>query len=101
MDEAPEIEVFCGGINSKTATAAAFWRQGNLLHFGFDLSPDEMNTSGKEMLENAIAYIARFTDDRPIMVSPIPLCGPRVPDPKTDPDPDRSKGPELVGLPGE
>ena len=47
MDEAPEIEVFCGGINSKTATAAGLWRQGNLLHYGFDLSPDEMNESGK------------------------------------------------------
>ena len=46
MADAPEIEVFCGGINSKTATAAALWRQGNLLHYGFDLSPDEMNESG-------------------------------------------------------
>ena len=38
MHEAPEIEVLCGGINAKTATAGAVWRQGNLLHYGFDLS---------------------------------------------------------------
>jgi len=75
MSEAPEIEVFCGGINSKTATAAALWRQGNLLHYGFDLSPDEMNSWGKAMLVNAIAYIARFTEDRPIMQTPSPFAG--------------------------
>ena len=75
MKEAPEIEVFCGGINSKTATAAGLWRQGNLLHYGFDLSPDEMNESGKGMLIDAIAYIARFTDDRPIMETPSPFAG--------------------------
>ena len=75
MAEAPEIEVFCGGINSKTATAAALWRQGNLLHYGFDLSPDEMNEWGKAMLGSAIRYIARFTDDRPIMETPSPFAG--------------------------
>ena len=75
MAEAPEIEVFCGGINSKTATAAALWRQGNLLHYGFDLSPDEMNEWGKGMLANAITYIARFTGDRPIMETPSPFAG--------------------------
>jgi hypothetical protein len=32
----PELEYFCGGINEKTPTAAALWRQGNLLHFGFE-----------------------------------------------------------------
>jgi hypothetical protein len=75
MSEAPEIEVFCGGINSKTATAAALWRQGNLLHYGFDLSPAEMNEWGRAMLVNSIHYIARFTDDRPIMETPSPFAG--------------------------
>jgi hypothetical protein len=75
MPEAPEIEVFCGGINAKTSTAAALWRQGNLLHYGFDLSPDEMNESGKGVLVNAIAYISRFTEDRPIMQTPSPFAG--------------------------
>jgi hypothetical protein len=75
MLDAPEIEVFCGGINAKTSTAAALWRQGNLLHFGFDLSPDEMNEWGRSMLVNAIAYISRFTDDRPIMQTPSPFAG--------------------------
>ena len=75
MAEAPEIEVFCGGINAKTATAAALWRQGNLLHYGFDLSPDEMTDAGKAMLVDAIAYISRFTEDRPIMETPSPFAG--------------------------
>jgi hypothetical protein len=75
MGEAPEIEVFCGGINAKTSTAAAIWRQGNLLHYGFDLSPDEMNEWGKALLVDGIAYIARFTEDRPIMQTPSPFAG--------------------------
>jgi hypothetical protein len=75
MAEAPEIEVFCGGINTKTSTAAAVWRQGNLLHYGFDLAPDEMNEWGKAILVNAITYIARFTEDRPIMFTPSPFAG--------------------------
>ena len=75
MAEAPEIEVFCGGINQKTATAAAVWRQGNLLHYGFDLSPDQMNASGRAILVDAVAYIARFTEDRPIMETPSPFRG--------------------------
>jgi hypothetical protein len=75
MAEAPEIEVFCGGINAKTATAAAVWRQGNLLHYGFDLSPDEMNASGKAILVDAIVYISRFKEDRPIMETPSPFAG--------------------------
>jgi hypothetical protein len=75
MSEAPEIEVFCGGINAKTATAAAIWRQGNLLHYGFDIASDEMNDMGKALLVDAITYIARFTGDRPIMQTPSPFAG--------------------------
>jgi hypothetical protein len=75
MSEAPEIEVFCGGINAKTTTAAALWRQGNVLHYGFDLSPDEMNEWGRALLVDAITYIARFTADRPIMQTPSPFAG--------------------------
>ncbi len=75
MAEAPEIEVFCGGINAKTSTAAAIWRQGNLLHYGFDIAPDEMNEWGKALLVDAVAYISRFTEDRPIMQTPSPFAG--------------------------
>ncbi len=75
MAEAPEIEVFCGGINAKTSTAAAIWRQGNLLHYGFEISPDEMNEWGKALLVDAVAYISRFTEDRPIMQTPSPFAG--------------------------
>lgn len=69
-EQAPELEVLCGGINHKTPRAGAVWRQGNLLHFGFDLSPAEMNDVGRALLVNAIAYIARFTEDRPLVRTP-------------------------------
>lgn len=70
FDENPDIEIFCGGENEKMARAAACWRQGNLLHFGFEQSPAEMNESGQRLLLNSIAYISRFTEDRPIAVTP-------------------------------
>lgn len=68
--DSPETEILCGGINHKTPTAAAIWRQGHLLHFGFDLSPEEMNEGGQALLVNCIVYIARFTEDRPITHAP-------------------------------
>lgn len=70
----PDLEYFCGGINSKTPTAAALWRQGNLLHFGFEQSPAELNRVGQGFLLNAIAYISRFTEDRPIAITPSPFA---------------------------
>jgi hypothetical protein len=63
-EQAPELEVICGGVNSKTPKAAAVWRQGNLLHFGFPPSPDRMTDAGRALFVNAICYIARFPDDR-------------------------------------
>jgi hypothetical protein len=69
-EQAPELEVLCGGINSKTPRAGAIWRQGNLLHFGFECSPAKMNETGQALLINSIAYIARFTEDRPIVRTP-------------------------------
>jgi len=76
FDENPDIEIFCGGENEKTARAAACWRQGNLLHFGFEQSPAEMNEAGQRLLLNSIAYISRFTEDRPIAVTPSVFAGP-------------------------
>src|SRR5262245_29379034 len=70
FEENPDVEVFCGGENEKMARAAACWRQGNLLHFGFEQSPAEMNETGQRLLLNSIAYISRFTEDRPIAVTP-------------------------------
>ena len=72
----PDVEFFCSGVNHKTPTAAALWRQGNLLHFGFEQSPAEMNETGQKLLLNAIAYISRFTQDRPIAVTPSVFAGP-------------------------
>jgi hypothetical protein len=69
-EQAPELEVLCGGINHKTPNAGAVWRQGHLLHFGFDLAPAEMSNAGRALLVNAIAYISRFTEDRPIVRTP-------------------------------
>lgn len=71
----PDIEVICGGENEKMAGAAACWRQGNLLHFGFEQSPAEMNEAGQRLLLNCIAYISRFTEDRPIAVTPSIFAG--------------------------
>jgi hypothetical protein len=68
--EAPELEVLCGGINGKTPRAAAVWRQGHLLHFGFEPSPDRMSDAGKALLVNCVCYIARFTEDRPVVRTP-------------------------------
>lgn len=76
FDGLPDLEYFCGGINDKTPTAAALWRQGNLLHFGFEQSPFEMNAVGRALLLNAIAYISRFTEDRPIALTPSVFAGP-------------------------
>ncbi len=76
FDENPDIEVFCGGENEKSARAAACWRQGNLLHFGFQQSPAEMNEAGQRLLLNCIAYISRFTEDRPIALTPSVFAGP-------------------------
>jgi hypothetical protein len=72
----PDVEFFCGGVNHKTPTAAGLWRQGNLLHFGFEQSPTEMNEGGQQLLLNAIAYISRFSEDRPIAITPSVFAGP-------------------------
>jgi hypothetical protein len=64
--QGPETEVMCGGVNSKLTTHAGVWRQGNLLHFGFQSPPSRLNGNGKALLLNCIAYISRFRDDRPI-----------------------------------
>lgn len=79
----PDIEFFSGGINRQTPTSGALWRQGNLLHFGFEQSPAEMNESGRFLLLNAIAYIVRFTEDRPIAVTPSIFAGPVAPTRRT------------------
>jgi hypothetical protein len=73
--ESPDVEILAGGLNAKTPNAAALWRQGHLLHFGFDLSPAQMNGCGRSLLENAIVYVARFTQDRAILEVPSPFAG--------------------------
>jgi hypothetical protein len=72
----PDVEFFCGGVNSQTPTSAALWRQGNLLHFGFHQSPSEMNDLGQQLLLNAIAYISRFREDHPVAITPSVFAGP-------------------------
>jgi hypothetical protein len=76
FDNNPDIEVFCGGENEKAASAAACWRQGNLLHFGFEQSPADLNENGQRLLLNSIAYISQFTEDQPIAVTPSVFAGP-------------------------
>ena len=72
----PDVEFLSGGVNHQTPTSAGLWRQGNLLHFGFEQSPDEMNEVGKQLLLNSIAYISHFTEDRPIAINPSVFAGP-------------------------
>ena len=76
FEKNPDIELIAGGANDKAITAAAIWRQGNLLHFGFEQSPAELNETGRRLLLNSIAYISRFTEDRPIAVTPSVFSGP-------------------------
>jgi hypothetical protein len=73
--DSPDVEIVCGGVNEKPSIGAAIWRQGNILHFGFDLSPVEMNDAGRALLVNSIAYIARFREDRALCVSPSAFAG--------------------------
>src|SRR5271169_6173876 len=68
--DSPEIEIISGGLSERSSDGAALWRQGHLLHFAFDIAPAEMNETGKALLLNSIAYIARFTEDRPIARTP-------------------------------
>lgn len=68
--DSPDVELLCGGLNTKTHEAVGLWRQGNLMHFGFEQGPGELNDTGRALLENAIHYIARFTEDRPIAHTP-------------------------------
>ncbi len=62
----PDIEWISGGVNAKTTTAGGIWRQGNLLHFGFNQTPAQLNDNGRHLLANALCYIADFHQDRPI-----------------------------------
>jgi hypothetical protein len=73
--DSPDVEIICGGVNEKPTIGAALWRQGNLFHFGFDLAPGQMNAVGRALLVDAVAYIARFRDDRAICVTPSAFAG--------------------------
>jgi hypothetical protein len=66
LSHMPDIEWISGGVNHKTIHAGGIWRQGNLLHFGFQQSPSQMTELGRNLLANSIAYIADFHQDRPI-----------------------------------
>ena len=60
FDVYPDVEFLCGGVNHQTPTSAGLWRQGNLLHFGFEQSPAEMNDLGRLLLLNAISLYQSF-----------------------------------------
>jgi hypothetical protein len=76
LEDNPEVEVFCGAENERTPGGAACWRQGHLLHFAFEQSTAQMNEAGQRLLLNSIAYVSRFTEDRPIAVTPSVFGGP-------------------------
>lgn len=79
FEQLPEVEIMCGAVNTKRPSAGAVWRQGNLLHFNFAQDPSQLNRTGRDLLENSIRYIARFTRDRPIAVTPSPRMGAKQP----------------------
>ncbi len=70
LSDSPEVEIMCGGVNTKRPSHAGIWRQGNLLHFGFEPGPSELNDNGRALLVNSIAYISRFTEDVPLTKTP-------------------------------
>jgi hypothetical protein len=82
IGDSPEVEIMCGGRNHKLPTAAAVWRQGNMLHFGFQESPAQLNANGRKLLENCIVYIAGFLADRPLAHTPSPFVEADYPKPK-------------------
>lgn len=69
-NQVPELEPILGGVNAKTPTAGAVWRQGHLMHFGFEESPAQLNANGRALLVNSICYIAQFVEDRPNVYTP-------------------------------
>ena len=73
--QSPDVEILAGGINTKNPEAAGLWRQGHLLHFGFEPSPDQLNENGRALLLNSIAYIARFHEDQALIREPSPFAG--------------------------
>jgi len=75
VEDSPDVEIFCGGVNDKPTIGAALWRQGHLLHFGFDLAPHEMNANARALLVNSIAYIARFRGDQALCRAPSAFAG--------------------------
>jgi hypothetical protein len=75
VSDSPDVEIICGGVNEKPNLGAALWREGHLLHFGFEQSPMEMNATGCALLVNSIAYIAHFRQDRAICRAPSPFAG--------------------------
>ena len=79
FDSLPEVEIMTGAVNTKRPTAAALWRQGNLLFFNFEQDPSQLNALGRDLLENSIRYIARFTEDRPIAHTPSVRMGAKTP----------------------
>lgn len=73
FERMPEVEWICAGWNQAMPEAAAVWRQGNLLHFGFEPAPSQLTPKGRRLLVNSIVYISRFTEDRPIAETPSPF----------------------------
>jgi len=82
ISDSPDVEIMCGGKNHKLPTAGAVWRQGNLLHFGFQETPAQLNANGRKLLENCVVYIAGFLADRPLARTPSPFVEADYPKPK-------------------
>lgn len=66
FEDSPESEFISGGESAKSLDAVAIGRHGNFLHWGFAASPVDMTEEAKNVLANAIVYIAQFAGQTPI-----------------------------------
>ena len=66
FEDSPDAEFISGGVSLKALDAVAIGRHGNFFHWGFAASPDDMTQEAKNVLANAIVYIAQFAGQTPI-----------------------------------
>jgi hypothetical protein len=65
--DSPDCEVIAAGRNAKMYEAIAIGRQANFLMWGFYAPPSGLTPEARKCLVNAIAYIARFDHQKPLV----------------------------------
>ena len=67
LDSSPDCEYIASGRNQKRPNAVAIGRQGNVLHWGFAVSPEHMTEEAQLVFVNAIHYIHKFEGQTPVV----------------------------------